>query len=181
MKWRQRELELVITAKHVTVTPEARSYIERKLGKLGRHLPDVGPAKVEISGEKTKAKEQQFVTQVTLDAGGTILRGEVRGEDLLTAIDRVEKIMVRQIDRYKGKNHVKGRTSIRGGTEIKEKPPKIFKTKRFDLKAMSPEQAADRMELLGHDFFLFLDEEREVNLLYRRKDGNYGLIVGITS
>lgn len=174
-------MELVITGKHLTVTPEVRSYIELKLGKLVRHLPDIKQASVEIAGEKTKAKEQQFVAQVTIDAGGTTLRGEVRGEDLLTAIDRVEKIMVRQIDRYKGKTQLKGRSSIRDQSETEKTPrPAVIKTKRFDLKAMSPEQAVESMELLGHDFFLFLDENRETSLLYRRKDGNYGLIVGIT-
>jgi putative sigma-54 modulation protein len=174
-------MELVITGKHLSITPEVRSYIERKLGKLGRHLPAIKQANVEITEEKTRSKEQHFVAQVTLDAGGTILRGEVRGEDLPTAIDRVEKIMVRQIDRYKGKTQEgKGRSSIRDEAAAEPEPrPAVIKTKRFDLKAMPVEKAVESMELLGHDFFLFLDENRETNLLYRRKDGNYGLIVGI--
>jgi putative sigma-54 modulation protein len=173
-------MELVITGKHLSITPEVRSYIERKLSKLGRHLPAIMQANVEISEEKTKSKEQHFVAQVTMDAGGSILRGEVRGEDLLTAIDRVEKVMVRQIDRYKGKTQEKGRTSIRDEAAEAIPQPKVIRTKRFDLKEMTVEKAIDSMELLGHDFFLFLDENREANLLYRRKDGNYGLIVGIT-
>lgn len=173
-------MELVITGKHLTITPEVRSYVERKLGKLGRHLPGILQASVEVAEEKTRSKDHHFVAQVTLDAGGAILRGEVRGEDLLTAIDRVEKIMVRQIDRYKGKTQGKGRSSIRSQSDTEAAPrPAVIKTKRFVLKAMSPEQAVESMELLGHDFFLFLDEDHEVNLLYRRRDGNYGLILGI--
>jgi len=175
-------MELVITGKHLTITPEVRSYVKRKLGKLGRHLPGIMQANIEITEEKTKSKDQHFVAQVTLDAGGTILRGEVRGEGLMTAIDRVEKVMVRQIDRYKGKTQQKGRSTIRAEAAAESKPqPKIIKTKRFDLKAMPVEKAIESMELLGHDFFLFLDENHETNLLYRRHDGNYGLIMGITS
>jgi len=171
----------VITGKQLSITPEARRYIERKLGKLSRHLPVIIQMNVEVAEEKTRAKDHHFVAQVTMDAGGTILRGEVRGEDLLTAIDRVEKIMARQIDRYKGKTQGKGRSSIRDQSGTEKAPrPAVIKTKRFDLKAMSPEQAVERMELLGHDFFMFLDEDHDTNLLYRRRDGNYGLIVGIT-
>ncbi|MFH0942007.1 MAG: ribosome-associated translation inhibitor RaiA [Chloroflexota bacterium] len=171
-------MELVITGKHLDITPEVRSYVERKLGKLSRHLPGIMKANVEVAEEKTRSREHHFVAQVTLDAGGAILRGEVRGEDLLTAIDRVEKVMVRQIDRYKGKTQSRGRDSIRGesSAETAIPQPSVIKTKRFFLKALSEEQAVERMELLGHDFFLFLDENSEVNLLYRRRDGNYGLI-----
>lgn len=174
-------MELVITGKHLDITPELRSYIERKLGKLSRHLPGIMQASVEVAEEKTRSREQHFVAQVTLDVGGATLRGEVRGEDLLTAIDRVEKVMVRQIDRYKGKTQNKGRSSIRGESGAEPLPQiGVIKMKRFVLKALSAEQAVESMELLGHDFFLFLDENSEVNLLYRRRDGNYGLIVGTT-
>ena len=121
------------------------------------------------------------MAQVTLDVNGAVLRGEVRGEDLLTAIDRVEKVMARQIERYKGKTYRKGRgNSLTRGelsTEMASPERKVIKTKRFSLKTMSRERAVESMELLDHDFFLFLDEDGEINLLYRRRDGNYGLIV----
>jgi putative sigma-54 modulation protein len=173
-------MELMITGKNLELTPAVRSYIESKLGKLSHHLPNIMEGNIEITEEKTKSPQQHFVAQVTLYVNGVILRGEVRGEDLITAIDRVEKVMTRQIERYKGKTQVKGRSSVRGESAIETVLPKaaVIKTKRFILKSMSPEHAVDSMELLGHDFFLFLDENDEVNLLYRRRDDNYGLIVG---
>lgn len=173
-------MEMMITGKNLELTPTVRSYIERKVGKLGRHLPSILDANVEIAEEKTKSPQQRFVAQITLYANGAILRGEVRGEDLMTAIDRVEKVMTRQIERYKGKNYVKGRNSVRGKSDTETSPSKaaVIKTKRFVLESMSPEHAVESMELLGHDFFLFLDENSEVNLLYRRRDDNYGLIIG---
>jgi putative sigma-54 modulation protein len=173
-------MELTITGKHLDLAPTVRGYIERKLGKLARHLPNILETKVEITEEKTKSREHRFVAQVTMDVNGAILRGEVRGEDLLTAIDRVEKVMARQIERYKGKTYRKGRNSLTRGepsTEMASPEGKVTKTKRFSLKTMSRERAVESMELLGHDFFLFLNEDSEVNLLYRRRDGNYGLIV----
>ena len=174
-------MELTITGKHLDLAPTVRGYIERKLGKLARHLPNILETKVEITEEKTKSREHHFVAQVTMDVNGAILRGEVRGEDLLTAIDRVEKVMARQIERYKGKTYRKGRgNSLTRGelsTEMTSPERKVIRKKRFNLKTMSPERAVESMELLGHDFFLFLDEDSEINLLYRRRDGNYGLIV----
>lgn len=177
-------MELTITGKHLELAPTVRRYVERKLGKLTRHLPNILEAKVELAEEKTKSREHHFVAQVTMDINGAILRGEVRGEDLLTAIDRVEKVMARQIERYKGKTYRKGRGNslARGepGAEMASPKRKVIKTKRFVLKTMSRERAVESMELLGHDFFLFLDADSEVNLLYRRRDGNYGLIVADT-
>jgi len=176
-------MELQVTGKNIELLPVIRSYIERKLGKLNRHLPDILEAKVEISEEKTKSREHHFIAQITINSSGTLLRGEERGEDLFTAIDRVEAVMNRQIERYKGKLYDKGRGSSLGRAEfspkigIAEPAEKVTKVKRFDIKPMSVAEAIDQMELLGHDFFLFRNAETEqLNLVYRRKDGNYGLI-----
>jgi len=176
-------MELQITGKNMELMPAVRHYIERKLGKLSRHLPNIIESKVEISEEKTKSPQQRFVVQVTVDSSGTFLRGEERGEDLFTAIDRVAAIMERQIEHYKGKLYQKGRGSslARGGfsEEVTEaQPPKrVVKVKQFAVKPMSVAEAIDQMELLDHDFFLFFNADSEgLNLLYRRKDGNYGLI-----
>jgi len=176
-------MELQITGKNVELLPAARRYIERKLGKLGRHLLNITESKVEISKEKTKSPQQHFVVQVTVNSSGTLLRGEGRGEDLFTAIDRVAEVMERQIEHYKGKLYEKGRGSslARSGfsEEVAEEQPlgKVVKVKRFAVKPMSVDEALGQMELLGHDFFLFFNaDNEELNLLYRRKDGNYGLI-----
>ncbi len=176
-------MELQITGKNLELLPAVRRYIERKLGKLGRHLPNITESKVEISEEKTKSPQQRFVVQVTIDSSGTLLRGEERGEGLFTAIDRVAEVMERQIEHYKGKLYEKGRGSslARSGfsEEVTEEQPRgeVVKTKRFAVKPMPVDEAIGQMELLGHDFFLFFNaDSEELNLLYRRKDGNYGLI-----
>ena len=175
-------MKLQLTGKNIDLSPEVRRYVEQKLGKLNRHLPNITEFKVEIFEEKTKSPQQHFVVQVTVDSNGTLLRGEARGEDLFTAINKVAAIMDRQIEHYKGKLYDKGRGNSLARGEITEEveatqPRKVVKVKRFAVKPMSVAEAIDQMELLGHDFFLFLNaESEELNLLYRRNDGNYGLI-----
>ncbi len=176
-------MELQITGKHIDLSPSLRRYIERKLGKLSRHLPNIIESKVEITEEKTKSPQQHYVVRVTVDSSGTLLHGEERGQDLFTAIDKVSEVMNRQIEHYKGKRYGKGKGSSLARSELREEaepaPPSrnVVKVKRFAIKPMSVTEAIDQMELLGHDFFLFFNAEaEEPNLLYRRKDGNYGLI-----
>ncbi len=176
-------MELQITGKNVKLVPTARRYIERKLGKLSRHLPNLRESKVEIFEEKTKSPEQRFVIQVTINSNGTLLRGEGRGENLFVAVDKVVAVMDGQIERYKGKLYDKSRGISFARSEFKpeieaEKPVgKVVRVKRFVIKPMSVDEAIDQMKLLGHDFFLFFNADTEgLNLLYRRKDGNYGLI-----
>ena len=175
-------MELQITGKNMELSPPVQSYIKRKLGKLSRHLPNITESKVEISEEKTRSPQQHFVVQVTVNSG-TPLRVEERGENLFMAIDKVITVMNRQIERYKGKSYKKrGSSSLARGdlnheVEMEELPKRVIKVKRFAIKPMSVDEATDQMELLGHDFFLFFNADDEgINLLYRRKDGNYGLI-----
>jgi len=176
-------MEVQITGQHIAISSEMRSHIERKLGKLNRHLPKITTCKVELVGTKTKSQQQRIVAQVTLDVNGTLLRGEERGDNLYTVIDDVIVIMDRQIERYRGKRYKKSRGSsfIRSKSEelVEEEPlrNKVVKIKRFPIKIMSIDEAIEQMELLDHDFFLFHNEEnQELNLLYRRKDGNYSII-----
>jgi len=176
-------MELQITSKNIDLSPAVRRYIEHKLGKLSRHLPNIVGFKVEIFEEKTKFPQQRFVVQATVDSSGTLFRSEERGEDLFTAIDKVAATMNRQIEHYKGKLYDKGRGSSLARGEFTEEAVaaqplrKVVKVKRFAVKPMSVAEAIDQLELLGHDFFLFFNADtRELNLLYRRKDGNYGLI-----
>jgi putative sigma-54 modulation protein len=176
-------MELQITGKNMELSPAVRQHIERKLGKLNRHLPKIIEFKVEVAEEKTKSPQQHFVVQATIDSNGTLLRSQERGENLFTAIDKVAEVMSRQIERRKGKLYEKGRGSSLARGEfseeaVEEEPvSKVVKVKKFAVKPMSVAEAIDQMELLGHDFFLFFDADDEgLNLLYRRKDGNYGLI-----
>jgi len=175
-------MELQITGKNIDLSSAVHRYAERKLGKLNRYLPNIIESKVDIFQEETKSPQQRFVVQMTIDSGGTLLRGEERGEDLLSAIDKLATIMSRQIKHHKGKLYEKGKGSSLARSEfnkeIETRPQRrVVKVKQFAVKPMSVAEATDEMELLGHDFFLFFNDDTEkLNLLYRRKDGNYGLI-----
>lgn len=178
-------MRMVIKGKNMDVPEPLRSYAQKKLGKLYRYLDDITTATVELSREQTRSAEHRHVAQVTLVANGTILRGEVKAEEIHSAIDSVADVMHRQIIRYKEKLYRRGR-----GTEPKpaataesseaDSPlpeARIVKTKQFTIKPMTVDEATEQMELLGHDFFVFYNAETEkVNVVYRRKDGNYGLI-----
>ena len=176
-------MELQITGTNTEITLTVRRYIEHKLGKLSRHLPNIIESKVEVSEEKTKSPRQHYLVRVTVASSTAVFHGEERGEDLLKAIDRVKAIMIRQLEHHKGKLYEKGRgNSLARGEfnkEVEETEPaqKVVKVKRFPIKPMTFDEAAEQMELLGHDFFLFFDADAEqLKLLYQRKDGNYGLI-----
>jgi len=176
-------MAMQLTGKNIELTPKIRQYVDKKLGKLNRHLPEIIDFSVEITEEKTRSPQHQFVVRATVDGSGTRLHSEERGEDLFNAIDKVAAVMTRQAERYKGKLYEKGkgnsfaRNNHSEETEKVRPVPEVVKVKRFAVKPMTITEAADQMELLHHDFFLFYNAEaEEVNLLYRRRDGNYGLI-----
>jgi putative sigma-54 modulation protein len=177
-------MELRIIAKNnVEVSETIQAYIERKIGKLGRYLPSIGEGKVEISREGAKMPEQRFTVQVTLDSKGVLIRAQEKSKDIRTAIDKVANVLSKRIERYKGKLYDKGRgiSFARQGAAIEaeeiEAPQRVVKSKRFLVKPMPVDEAINQMELLGHDFFLFIDADTErLNLLYRRQNGDYGLI-----
>jgi putative sigma-54 modulation protein len=173
-------MDLKITVKNVELTPELNRYIKKKLGKLNLHLSKIVEAKIEITKENTRSPGQRYIAQVTVNSSGTLLRAEERGKDLLTVIDKVSAIIERQIERFKGKHYTKkGGTSPRNTEAEAEAKPghEVVKFKQFEVKMMTSDEAIEQMELLSHDFFLFLNNETgRLNLLYRRKDKDYGLI-----
>ena len=180
-------MELVIKGKNMEVEKAAKDYIESKLNRLERHLPDIGEVKVELVQEMTKAAENRFVVQVTINSHGTLLRGEERAANIYAAIDIVVDVLNRQIERFKDKLYRskkrispfrKELAAERLQEEVVEgKESRIVKVKRFPVKPMTPDEAADQMELLSHDFFIFFNPESDkFTVLYRRSDGNYGLI-----
>jgi len=176
-----------IIGKKVEISEPIKDYVEKKVEKLSRYLPNLTDAKVEVYEEKTRSSEQRFATKVVLKAKGALFTAEERGEDIYVTIDRVAESLTRQIERYKGKLYEKGkgvslaRQGVNPGeaSEPEEAKilPKVVKVKRFLVKPMSITEATEQMELLGHDFFIFVNADSgDINLLYRRKDGNYGLI-----
>jgi putative sigma-54 modulation protein len=178
-------MELIVKGKNVEVTDRLRTYVERKIGKLDRYLPSISEAWVELTTEDAKAAQDRQVCQITVRSNGTILRAEERSDDMFTAIDTVLDKMYRQIARYKGKR--KNRWRGAGMTaeplplevveEAEEESSNIVRVKRFPMTPMHADEAIEQMELLGHDFFVFFNaDEGQINVLYRRKDGNYGLL-----
>jgi len=180
LKKGERDMQLIIKAKNIEVTEWLRQYVETKIGKLDRYLPSITEARVELSTEKVKSAQDSQVAQVTLRSNGTILRAEERTNDIFASIDAVLDKIHRQIARYKGKRRARGRRA-RGEPipieELEEETHRIVRVKQFSMIPMTQDEAIEQMELLGHDFFVFFNSEVEgINILYRRKDGDYGLL-----
>ena len=178
-------MELSIKGRNVDVTDRLNDYVEKKIGKLDRYLPTISEAWVELATEGARAAQDRQVCQITVRANGTILRAEERSDDMFTSIDAVLDKMYRQIARYKGKRKNRWRGSavpmeplpLEAEEIYDEESSNIVRTKRFRMTPMGPDEAVEQMELLGHDFFVFYNaEEGRLNVIYRRKDGNYGLL-----
>ncbi len=176
-------MKLQIITKNVEASETIQEQAKKKIGKLSRYLPTIDEGKVEIFKEEAKLPQQRFTVQVTLASKGILIRAQEKAEDIRTAIDKVVDALTSRIERYKGKLYDKGGgiSLARQGTteeaEQTEPQKKVVKSKRFLIKPMLQDEAINQMELLGHDFFLFISAETgKLNLLYRRKDGNYGLI-----
>ena len=177
-------MDIQITGANIEISPDTQRRIESRFNKLSKHLPDIIDIAVEISEEDTKSPQQRYLVRAAVNSGvgRNIFHGEERAEDLMTAADHTAEVLARQLEKAKGKLYDRGRGNpyARGKfqpTEPSEKLKKIVKTKRFIIEPMTTEEAIEEMERLKHDFFLFVDSDaNEPRLLYRRKDGNYGII-----
>jgi len=176
-------MKLQIFTRNIELTEPIQAYANKKVNRLSRYLPLITEAKLEISREDTKLPTQRFVAQITIDSKGTLIRAQERAGDINSVIDNVTTAVAQRVKRFKGKLYHKRGTSVVRHQEVaveEEKPQaakKVVKTKHFLVKPMSIEEAITQMELLGHDFFLFINADTDkLNLLYCRKDGNYGLI-----
>ncbi len=185
-------MNLTITGRNnLHIARWLEDYIEKKVGKLDRYLPSLQDAKVDITEEAVRQASQHYVVQVTLhDKKGTILRSEERGPDVKSAVDVVVDKLHRQIVRFKGKRRDRYQRGMNGDNMWGEDPPfdmeeaeeeeaaSLVRTKRFTISPMNVEEAIEQMDLLGHTFFVFYDADvGSVQVVYRRQDGNYGLIV----
>lgn len=174
-------MQLIVSGKNFEVSEWLKDYCEKKVGKLEHYLSTLTEARIELALEKTKNVKQSQVVQVTLRTNGTILRGEERSSDFAAAIDVVVDKLHKQIERYKTK-HTRarlqaGRAALAAESETPAEEFQVVRKKRFKIRPMSEGEAIEQMELLGHTFFLFADpKEGRVQVVYRRNDGNYGLI-----
>lgn len=170
-------MNIIINGRHLEVTPALKSYAEKKISKISRYLSNISEAIVTITVEKYRHK-----VEVLLKVNGVLIQAEGVTGEVYSSIDEVVEKLERQIKKYKEKlvSHRKSENkTIMPAAEKTEKSEagKIIKNKRFELRPMSPDEAVMQMELLDKDFFVFTnDSSGDINVIYRRKDGNYGLI-----
>jgi putative sigma-54 modulation protein len=172
-------MQLVVKGKNTKVSNELRDHVTKKVTKLDRYLDNILDAQVEISETRTRSAGELHTIQITLTANGTFLRAEESASDAYAALDAVLSKIQSQIVRYKERRREKGKAVEVPAVEEREaeEGETIVRTKQFSLRPMSSGEAIDQMELLGHDFFVFLDAASgQVNVVYRRDDGGYGLL-----
>ncbi len=178
-----------IVARNMRLTDNLKEYIEKKVAKLDRHLQDIEEIRVEVSHVKSaRSATDRQVAQLTVHGRGFILRTEERADDIHAAFDTALDKMQRQIERYKGKRN-RGRGDGRSAAEVVEEQipvdeetgellPLIARRKKFAVLPMNEDEAVEQMRLLGHDnFFIFFNpEQNAIQIVYRRRNGTYGLI-----
>lgn len=188
-------MDLLIRGKNMDVTDSLKDYAQQKIGRITKIFDGIIDAQVAFNVIKNKSVHDNQIVEVTLHLSGGVLRGEEAKDNMYAAIDLVADKLERQLRRFKGKHHGNfERTKTSAGVmeeelalpvtivspedfEEESDTPQIVKNKQLPLTPMGPEEAARQMEMLGHTFFVFRNEETDaVNVIYNRRDGHYGLI-----
>ena len=176
-------MRLQVKGKNVDVTDSLKNYALQKLGKLEKHLNDAARLELELQVEKNPSISENQVAEATIWTKGPVLRARESSSDMKASIDLLVEKLERQARRYRDKRRrgpARGNNnqSVEGIPVVSaEEAPVIVKTKQFAVKPMTPEEAVLQLELIGHDFFVFQNADSDdVNVVYRRRDGNYGLI-----
>lgn len=181
-------MDLVIKGKNIDVTDSLRDYAQKKLGRITKNVEGVIETQVEFGVIKNKSVPDNQIVEVTMILNGTVIRGEESTDNMYASIDLVSDKIERQLRKYRDKQRAKNNRTKMVDIVAEELPAapsaapeseaaQIVRLKSFELKPMSPEEATHQMEMLGHSFYLFLNRDTDaVNVVYMRKDGNYGLI-----
>jgi len=186
-------LEVAIYPKNLELTDRISGYINKKISKLDRYLSDIEETRVDLAYIKSaRNPSDRQVAQITIRGRGYILRTEERSDDIFTAVDLALDKMQRKIERFKGKRsrgrgdgtpaaEVAPETAVAAGETAAEEideTPVVARRKTFNLVPMDEMEAIEQMSRLGHEnFFVFYNANtNSVNVLYRRRDGTYGLI-----
>ena len=172
-------MKITVTGKNIAVNDSINDAIDKKFAKIGKFFADDIQAKVLMHPEKSKVK-----VEATISGKGNIFRAESVAQDVFDAIDDVAEKLLKQMSKYKKKLIKKnqGKESVRFENipevpEAEEEETKIARTKKFTLTPMTAEEAILQMELLQHNFFVYLDAESgNVNVVYKRNDEDYGLL-----
>jgi ribosome hibernation promoting factor len=180
-------MEVTVKGRNISVTEALERYAFEKVVRVRKFFDDehsVSRAEVELIHERNPSISEREVAEATLFINGAVLKAREASEDMYASIDRMSDKLERQVRRYRGrqidrwhgqlKNHVSEPEHVVVEEEVEAK---IVRTKQFQMKPMSAEEAVLQMELLGHDFFVFTSADTgDINVVYRRRDGNYGLI-----
>lgn len=178
-------MKYIISGKNIEVTEALENRMVKQMGKLDKYFLPAAEAQITLSVQKLR-----HIIEITIPFHGRILRAEVDGQDMYALMDDAVAIIEKQLIKYKTRIQDRSRnkshkavfaeafmTPVKEETQELEPSFKIDKIKRFAIKPMSAEEAVLQMELLGHNFFVYLDENLEdVNVVYKRKNGSYGLI-----
>ena len=174
-------MRISITGKNLEISDYLRDLVEKKVGKLDRYFSQDTEAQVTLSMEKSR-----HIVEVTIPYDGGVIRGEEVTGDMYASIDNVLDKLEKQIIRHRTKLEKSLRSGafkydepLFGGSydEADDEGPRIVRVKRFNIKPMSEEEAMLQIEMVGHSFYVFVNSDtEELNVLYKRKDGNYGLI-----
>jgi ribosome hibernation promoting factor len=178
-------VRLQVKGKNVEVSDSLKLYAQEKLGKLDKHLNDAARLELELAVEKNPSIAESQIAEGTIWTKGPVLRARESSPDMRASIDMLVEKLERQARRYRDKRRPRSGARVAAPPvelEIRsavtdEESPVIVKTKQFAVKPMTPEEAVLQLELIGHDFFVFQNAETtDVNVVYRRRDGDYGLI-----
>lgn len=176
-------MRFIITGRNIVVTDALREAVEEKLGKLDKFFASETEVHVTLGVQKERQK-----IEVTIPVKGHIIRSEQESDNMYVSIDLVEEVIERQLKKYKNKIIDKKQNAADFSEEFVDEyeddvpaedgeEVEIIRTKHFGIKPMYPEDACIQMELLGHNFYVFLNAEtEEVNVVYKRKGNTYGLI-----
>ncbi|OAT80197.1 ribosome hibernation-promoting factor, HPF/YfiA family [Desulfotomaculum copahuensis] len=170
-------MKIQVRGRNVEVTDALKEYVAKRLGKLEKYRENLGDAQVTMTVEKESHR-----VEVTIPVNGMLLRGEETTGDMYASIDLVVDKLEKQLEKYKGRLFKRTAKTTNGEMRPAEERdagegPRVVRTKRFAIKPMVVDEAVMQMNLLGHSFFVFSNAETEqVNVVYRRKDGNFGLI-----
>ncbi len=175
-------MQMIVKGRRMDVTPAIREYAEGKIGRVAKILDSMlMSAEVELYTERNRSIEKGQIAEVTIYTKGPVIRAKEVASDLYAAIDLVSEKLERQVRKYKtrviDKQNRPGPMPEPLLEPLEDEDPSIVKTKVLESKPMSTDEAMLQMELLGHDFFVFRNEDGEgTSVLYRRHDGDYGLI-----
>jgi len=177
-------MQFQVKGRNLEVSDAIRSYAEQKLAKLDRQLNDPR-VELELALERNPSISANHVAEATIWTNGPVLRAREASSDMRASIDQLVEKLERQVTRYKRQGRARRRKAARANAPspdvtpvvLDEEEPVIVKTKQFAVTPMTSEEAVLQLELIGHDFFVFRSADTgEVNVVYRRRDGNFGLI-----